>query len=53
MLRTLCKSKIHRATVTGADLRYDVAELANYHPQFIFVDERNRPAGDGLRAVGS
>ena len=124
MLRTLCKSKIHRATVTGADLhyvgsitvdpvlmeaadlhtyeqvqvvnvnngarfetyvipgncgqgeiclngaaarlavpgdlviiisyaQYDAAELAKYQLRFVFVDERNRIAGDGLRAVGS
>ena len=124
MLRTLCKSKIHRATVTGADLhyvgsitvdpvlmeaadlhmyeqvqvvnvnngarfetyvipgnrgqgeiclngaaarlavpgdlviiisyaQYDAAEVAKYQPRFVFVDERNRIAGDGLRAVGS
>jgi aspartate 1-decarboxylase len=123
MLRTMCKSKIHRATVTGADLnyigsitidpelmeaadlleyeqvhvvnvnngarfetyvipgvpgageiclngaaarlvhpgdkvivisygQYDDAEMASYRPTFIFVDEQNRIARDGLRAVG-
>ncbi|HYJ79669.1 MAG TPA: aspartate 1-decarboxylase [Longimicrobiaceae bacterium] len=123
MLRTMCKSKIHRATVTGADLnyvgsitidpvlmeaadllefeqvhvvnvnngarfetyvipgvrgegeiclngaaarlahvgdrvivisyaQYDEAEMAEYRPSFIFVDEENRIARDGVRAVG-
>lgn len=123
MLRTMCKSKIHRATVTGADLhyvgsitidpvlmeaadmleyeqvsivnvnngarfetyvipgvpgageiclngaaarlvhpgdkviiisyaQYDEAEMAQYRPTFIFVDDENRIARDGIRAVG-
>ena len=122
MLRTMCKSKIHRATVTGADLnyvgsitidpvlmeaadlleyeqvavvnvnngarfetyvipgepgrgeiclngaaarlahagdkviiisyaQYDQAEMAQYRPQFVFVDEQNRISRDALRAV--
>lgn len=33
--------------------QYDAADLATYHPRFVFVDERNQPAGDGLRALGS
>ena len=124
MLRTMCKSKIHRATVTGADLnyigsitidrelmeaadlleyeqvhvvnvnngarletyvipgergrgevclngaaarlvhvgdkvivisyaQYDAAELEKYSPRVIFVDEHNRIAHGGLRAVGA
>ena len=124
MLRTMCKSKIHRATVTGADLnyvgsitidpvlmeaadlleyeqvavvnvnngarfetyvipgvpgrgeiclngaaarlahpgdkvivisyaQYSEEELERYRPVFIFVDEQNRIARDGLRAVGA
>ena len=124
MNRTMCKSKIHRATVTGADLnyvgsitidpvlmeaadlleyeqvavvnvnngarfetyvipgvpgkgeiclngaaarlahpgdkvivisyaQYNEAELEAYRPVFIFVDEHNRIARDGLRAVGA
>ena len=124
MNRTMCKSKIHRATVTGADLnyvgsitidpvlmeaadlleyeqvavvnvnngarfetyvipgvpgdgeiclngaaarlahpgdkvivisyaQYDEEELERYRPVFIFVDEQNRIARDGLRAVGA
>ncbi|MDQ3522686.1 MAG: aspartate 1-decarboxylase [Gemmatimonadota bacterium] len=124
MLRTLCKSKIHRATVTGADLhyigsitidpalmaaadlhiyeqvqvvnvnngarfetyvipgnegqgeiclngaaarlavpgdtviiisyaQYEAAEIAAYHPRFVFVDERNRLTGDAPPAPGS
>ena len=124
MLRTMCKSKIHRATVTGADLnyigsitidrelmeaadlleyeqvhvvnvnngarletyvipgergrgevclngaaarlvhvgdkvivisyaQYDAAELEKYTPRVIFVDEHNRIAHGGLRAVGA
>jgi aspartate 1-decarboxylase len=124
MHRTMCKSKIHRATVTGADLnyvgsitidpvlmeaadlreyeqvhvvninnaarfetyvisgepekgeiclngaaarlvhtgdrvivisyaQYDEAELAEYRPTFVFVDEHNRIARETLRAVGS
>lgn len=123
MLRTMCKSKIHRATVTGADLhyvgsitidpvlmeaadlleyeqvsivnvnngarfetyvipgvpgdgeiclngaaarlvhpgdkviiisyaQYGEAEMASYRPTFIFVDDENRIARDGIRAVG-
>lgn len=123
MLRTMCKSKIHRATVTAADLhyvgsitidpvlmeaadmleyeqvsivnvnngarfetyvipglpgageiclngaaarlvhpgdkviiisyaQYDEAEMAQYRPTFIFVDDENRIARDGIRAVG-
>lgn len=123
MLRTMCKSKIHRATVTGADLhyvgsitidpelmeaadmleyeqvsivnvnngarfetyvipgvpgageiclngaaarlvhpgdkviiisyaQYDEAEMAQYRPTFIFVDDENRIARDAIRAVG-
>ena len=123
MQRTMCKSKIHRATVTGADLnyvgsitidpvlmeaadllefeqvhvvnvnngarfetyvipgvrgegeiclngaaarlahvgdrvivisyaQYDEAEMETYRPSFIFVDEQNRIARDGVRAVG-
>jgi aspartate 1-decarboxylase len=121
MLRVMCKSKIHRATVTGADLnyigsitvdpvlmeaadllpheqvyvvninngarletyvipgnpgsgeiclngaaarlahtgdkviiisyaQYSEAELVNYRPQFVFVDESNRIARDHIRA---
>ena len=124
MYRTMCKSKIHRATVTGADLnyvgsitidpvlmeaadlleyeqvavvnvnngarfetyvipgvpgrgeiclngaaarlahpgdkvivisyaQYDEKEMETYRPVFIFVDEHNRIARDGLRAVGA
>ena len=124
MLRTMCKSKIHRATVTGADLNYvgsitidpvlmeaadlveyeqvavvninngarfetyvipgvpgkgeiclngaaarlahsgdrviiisyaqfSDAEMSGYRPQFVFVDDQNRVARDGLRAVSS
>lgn len=124
MLRTMCKSKIHRATVTGADLnyvgsitidpvlmeaadlleyeqvavvnvnngarfetyvipgvrgagemclngaaarlahpgdkvivisyaQYDAEEMERYRPVFIFVDEENRIAQGGLRAVGA
>lgn len=124
MNRTMCKSKIHRATVTGADLnyvgsitidpvlmeaadlleyeqvavvnvnngarfetyvipgvpgrgeiclngaaarlahpgdkvivisyaQYNEEELEHYRPVFIFVDEQNRIARDGLRAVGA
>jgi aspartate 1-decarboxylase len=124
MLRTMCKSKIHRATVTGADLnyvgsitidpvlmeaadlleyeqvavvninngarfetyvipgvpgkgeiclngaaarlahpgdkvivisyaQYDQKEMERYRPVFIFVDERNRIAQDGLKIVGA
>lgn len=123
MLRTMCKSKIHRATVTGADLHYvgsitidpvlmeaadlleyeqvsivnvnngarfetyvipgvpgageiclngaaarlvhpgdkviiisyaqfDEAEMATYRPTFLFVDDENRIARDGIRAIG-
>lgn len=122
MLRTMCKSKIHRATVTGADLnyigsitidpvlleaadlreyeqvhvvnvnngarfetyvipgapgegeiclngaaarlahpgdkvivisyaQYSEEEMESYRPTFVFVDEENRIARDGLRAV--
>lgn len=124
MLRTMCKSKIHRATVTGADLnyigsitidpelmeaadlfefeqvhvvdvdngarfetyvipgergrgeiclngaaarlvhpgdrviiisygQYDEAEMAEYRPTFIFVDEANRISQGALRALPS
>ena len=124
MLRTMCKSKIHRATVTGADLnyigsitidpvlmeaadllpyehvhvvnvtngarfetyaipgtreageiclngaaarlahpgdkviiisfaQYDDAEIAEYRPQFVFVDEDNQIARDHIRAQSS
>jgi aspartate 1-decarboxylase len=124
MFRTMCKSKIHRATVTGADLnyvgsitidpvlmeaadlleyeqvavvdvnngarletyvipgvpgrgeiclngaaarlvhpgdkvivisyaQYDEEEMERYRPVFIFVDEQNRIARDGLRAMGA
>ncbi len=124
MLRTMCKSKIHRATVTGADLnyvgsitidpvlmeaadlleyeqvsvvnvnngarletyvipgvpgkgeiclngaaarlvhpgdkvivisyaQYDEKEMERYRPVFIFVDEQNRIASDGLKIVGA
>jgi aspartate 1-decarboxylase len=124
MLRNMCKSKIHRATVTGADLnyvgsitidpelmdaadllefeqvhvvnvnngarfetyvirgtpgegeiclngaaarlahpgdkvivisyaQYDEAELRDYRPTFIFVDEENRITRDHIRAGGS
>jgi aspartate 1-decarboxylase len=124
MMRTMCKSKIHRATVTGADLnyvgsitidpvlmeaadlreyeqvhvvninngsrfetyvitgergrgeiclngaaarlvqpgdkvivisygQYDEAELSEFSPLFIFVDEENRISRDTLRACGS
>jgi aspartate 1-decarboxylase len=124
MFRTMCKSKIHRATVTGADLnyvgsitidpvlmeaadlleyeqvavvdvnngarletyvipgvpgrgeiclngaaarlvhpgdkviiisyaQYNEAEMERYRPVFIFVDEQNRIARDGLRAMGA
>ncbi len=121
MQRTMCKSKIHRATVTGADLnyvgsitidpdlmeaadlieyekvqvvdinngarfetyvitgergageiclngaaarlvhagdrviimsygQYEEAELTNYRPAFVFVDDENRIVGNSLRA---
>jgi aspartate 1-decarboxylase len=51
MLRTMCKSKIHRATVTGADLHYvgsitidpvlmDAADLMEYE-QVQIVDINN------------
>ena len=124
MHRTMCKSKIHRATVTGADLnyvgsitidpllmeaadlleyeqvhvvnvnngarfetyvipgvpgageiclngaaarlahpgdkvivisyaQYDEKEMERYRPVFIFVDEKNRIAQGGLRALGA
>jgi aspartate 1-decarboxylase len=124
MYRTMCKSKIHRATVTGADLnyvgsitidpvlmeaadlleyeqvavvnvnngarfetyvipgtagdgeiclngaaarlahpgdkviiisygQYNEQEMESYRPVFIFVDEANRIARDGIRAVGA
>jgi aspartate 1-decarboxylase len=124
MLRTLCKSKIHRATVTGADLnyvgsitidpvlmeaadlleyeqvqvvnvnngarfetyvipgvpgageiclngaaarlvhpgdrvivisyaQYDAAEMEQYRPAFVFVDEHNRITPHTLKAVAS
>ena len=124
MLRTMCKSKIHRATVTGADLnyvgsitidpvlmeaadlveyeqvavvninngarfetyvipgepgkgeiclngaaarlahsgdrviifsyaQYSEAEMSEYRPQFVFVDDQNRITRDALRAVSS
>jgi aspartate 1-decarboxylase len=124
MQRTMCKSKIHRATVTGADLnyvgsitidpvlmeaadlleyeqvavvnvnngarfetyvipgvpgkgeiclngaaarlahpgdkvivisyaQYDEKEMERYRPAFIFVDEHNRIAQAGLRALGA
>jgi len=124
MNRTMCKSKIHRATVTGADLnyvgsitidpvlmeaadlleyeqvavvdvnngarletyvipgvpgrgeiclngaaarlvhpgdkviiisyaQYNEEEMERYRPVFIFVDEQNRIARDGLRAMGA
>ena len=124
MYRTMCKSKIHRATVTGADLnyvgsitidpvlmeaadlleyeqvavvnvnngarfetyvipgvpgkgeiclngaaarlahpgdkvivisyaQYNEEELERYRPVFIFVDEHNRIAREGLRAMGA
>jgi aspartate 1-decarboxylase len=124
MNRTMCKSKIHRATVTGADLnyvgsitidpvlmeaadlleyeqvavvnvtngarfetyvipgvpgkgeiclngaaarlvhpgdkvivmsyaQYNEEELERYRPVFIFVDEQNRIARDGLHVVGA
>jgi aspartate 1-decarboxylase len=124
MNRTMCKSKIHRATVTGADLnyvgsitidpvlmeaadlleyeqvavvnvnngarfetyvipgvpgkgeiclngaaarlahpgdkvivisyaQYNEEELERYRPVFIFVDEHNRIAREGLRAMGA
>ncbi len=124
MQRTMCKSKIHRATVTGADLnyvgsitidpllmeaadlleyeqvavvnvnngarfetyvipgvpgkgeiclngaaarlahpgdkvivisyaQYDEKEMERYRPVFIFVDEHNRIAQAGLRALGA
>jgi aspartate 1-decarboxylase len=56
VLRTMMKSKIHRATVTQADLQ---AELRSYAPRVVFVDAANRiaelgadpahaPAGSGL-----
>jgi aspartate 1-decarboxylase len=51
MLRTMCKSKIHRATVTGADLNYvgsitidpvlmEAADLVEYE-QVAVVDVNN------------
>jgi aspartate 1-decarboxylase len=52
MRRTLMKSKIHRATVTGADLSYvgsitldpDLMALADMvdEPRIVHVDDRNR-----------
>ena len=33
--------------------QYEAAELATYHARFVFIDERNRPTGDGLRVLGS
>ena len=54
MLRTMCKSKIHRATVTGADLHYEgsltsdrdlmeAADLIPYEAVWIWdIDNGNR-----------
>jgi aspartate 1-decarboxylase len=33
--------------------QYSEEELERYRPAFIFVDEQNRIARDGLRAVGA
>jgi aspartate 1-decarboxylase len=52
MFRTMMKSKIHRATITGADLdyvsyaAYTEAELASYAPTIVHVDEANRPISE-------
>jgi aspartate 1-decarboxylase len=46
MLRTMCKGKIHRATVTGADLDY-IGSIT------IFADEHDRITPGALRAVSS
>lgn len=51
MLRTLCKSKIHRATVAGADLNY-VGSIPISHVQYVADDEENRVARGALRACG-
>ena len=62
MLRTMLKSKIHRATVTQADLHYvgsvtvdeDLMDAADLLPgeQVAIVDvDQRRPAGD-LRHPG-
>ncbi|MBA2572676.1 MAG: aspartate 1-decarboxylase, partial [Gemmatimonadetes bacterium] len=33
--------------------QYEAAEIAAYHPRFVFVDERNRLTGDAPPAPGS
>jgi len=54
MLRTMMKSKIHRATVTQADLHYvgygqmDTAEAMDFRPSVVFVD-----AGNAILTTGS
>jgi aspartate 1-decarboxylase len=57
MKRLMCKSKIHRATVTNANLNYqgsitidstllDAADI-EFEPVFIFVDGQNRMSPHG------
>jgi aspartate 1-decarboxylase len=61
MLRTLCRSRIHRATVTGAGLNYvgpitsdrSLPDTAEYQGVFVFGDENNRVARDPLRVLVS
>lgn len=40
MERIMLKSKIHRATITGADLEYEAA--IRHEPKLLFVDDKNR-----------
>ena len=49
MQLTLLKSKIHRATVTGASLHYEgnfgsysAEEAARHQPRILVLDEKNR-----------
>lgn len=47
MLRRMLKSKVHRATITAADLHYEGSlnldtELAAFRPAVVLVDEANR-----------
>jgi aspartate 1-decarboxylase len=57
-MRTMLKSKVHRATVTQADLHYvgsvtvdedlmDAAEATGYLPRVVHVDAANRVVGLG------
>jgi aspartate 1-decarboxylase len=51
MQRHLMKSKIHRATITSADLHYEVSLTAERHlPAIVFVDSKNRIIRPQLRA---